>query len=215
MALVVFTGGARSGKSALAQELARVRALDGAHVVVAVFAVVGQDGEMAGRVERHRQDRPAGIGVVEAVDSDSWLNAVAERDLLIVDCLGTLVTLVLTEVLEEHRVATKTSSAKNPDVAQATEGEWAILPPDLGDRVEARVETLVDRILARSGDTIVVTNEVGGGVVPAFASGRLFRDVLGRANRRLVAGADAAYLVVCGRALDITTLPKTVRWPED
>lgn len=215
MALVVFTGGARSGKSALAQGLARVRALDGVHVVVAVFADVGEDEEMASRVERHRQDRSADISVIEAVDSDSWLNAVAESDLLVVDCLGTLVTLVLNEVLQEHRAATKTSPAENPDVAQAPEEEWAILSPDLHDHVEARVDTLVNSILARPGDTIVVTNEVGDGVVPAFASGRLFRDVLGRANRRLVAGADAAYLVVCGRALDITTLPKTVRWPED
>ena len=215
MALVVFTGGARSGKSALAQEVARVRALDGAHVVVAVFADVDEDEEMRSRVERHRQDRSADATVIEVVDSDSWLDAVTEDDLLVVDCLGTLVTLVVNEVLQEHRVATKTSPAANPDFAQAAEGEWAILPPDLGDRVEARVETLVDSILARPGDTIVVTNEVGGGVVPAFASGRLFRDVLGRANRRLVARADAAYLVVCGRALDITTMPKTVRWPED
>ncbi len=215
MALVVFTGGARSGKSALAQELARVPALDGAHVVMAVFADVGEDEEMAGRVERHRQDRPAGVSVIEAVDSHSWLNAVAESDLLVVDCLGTLVTLVLNEVLQESVPKSDVSVAENLDVPQAAEGQWATLPPDLHDEVEARVDTLVKSILARPGDTIVVTNQVGDGVVPAFASGRLFRDILGRANRRLVAGADAAYLVVCGRALDIKALPKTVRWPED
>ena len=215
MALVILTGGARSGKSALAQELARVRTLDGAQVVVAVFAVVGEDEEIASRVERHRKDRPADISVIEAVDSHSWLNAVAESDLLIVDCMGTLVTLVLNEVLQKNSPETDVSAAENLDVPQAAEGQWATLPPDLRDRVEVRVDTLVHSILARPGDTIVVTNQVGDGVVPAFASGRLFRDVLGRANRRLVAGADAAYLVVCGRALDITTLPKTVRWPED
>ena len=67
-------------------------------------------------------------------------------------------------------------------------------------RVVEHVERVVDHVVAwlvsRRGDTMVVTNEVGDGVVPAYARGRVFRDVLGRANRALVDGADAAYLCV-------------------
>jgi adenosylcobinamide kinase/adenosylcobinamide-phosphate guanylyltransferase len=70
-------------------------------------------------------------------------------------------------------------------------------------------------MLERPGDTILVTNEVGDGVVPAFPAARLFRDVLGRANRRLVQSADAAYLVVCGRTIDLLEGPGRVEWPRD
>jgi len=215
MALVVLTGGARSGKSALAQELARVRALDGTRVAVAVFADEGQDDETAGRVERHRHDRPADFGVIEAGDSRSWTDAVADDDLLVVDCLGTLVTMVMDETLRERELLAEIPKGQNPAAAPTPDEQTALLPTQLASEVEARVNVLLEGILTRSGDTIVVTNEVGDGVVPPFASGRLFRDVLGRANKRLVSAADVAYLVTCGRALDITALPQTVHWPED
>ena len=70
-------------------------------------------------------------------------------------------------------------------------------------------------LVSRRGDTVVVTNEVGGGVVPAYALGRVFRDVLGRANRALVDGADAAYLCVAGRLVDLHARPTQAIWPED
>ncbi len=60
-----------------------------------------------------------------------------------------------------------------------------------------------------------MTNEVGDGLVPAYASGRLFRDVLGRANRMLVSRADRSYLTVCGRLVDLSALSASPAWPED
>lgn len=205
MALVVFTGGARSGKSALAQDLARVRRLDGARVVVVVFGDGSRDREMARRIERHRDDRPADLHVVEASDSQSWLESIADGTVVLVDCLGTLVTRALDEAM----------SAGGIDVATSGPSDADELSESLETDVETRVRSVVDVLIARLGDTIVVTNEVGDGVVPAFASGRLFRDVLGRANRRLVQAADAAYLVVCGRAIELSALPVAASWPED
>ncbi len=205
MALVVFTGGARSGKSALAQDLARVRRLDGARVVVVVFGDGSRDREMARRIERHRNDRPADLHVVEASDSQSWLESIADGTVVLVDCLGTLVTRALDEAM----------SAGGIDVATSGPSDADELSESLETDVETRVRSVVDVLIARLGDTIVVTNEVGDGVVPAFASGRLFRDVLGRANRRLVQAADAAYLVVCGRAIELSALPVAASWPED
>jgi len=78
---------------------------------------------------------------------------------------------------------------------------------------EAVSRSAVDALADRTGDTIVVTNEVGMGVVPVSESGRLFRDILGRANARLVDAADAAYLVVAGRCIDLTALPSHAAWP--
>lgn len=187
MALVVFTGGARSGKSSAATELARVRALDGSRVVVAVFGDPGADAEMSARIARHKLDRPSGFESIEAEDALSWLDAVDDGCVLVVDCLGTLVARIMGEAGEEAPMAA----------------------------VESRVDEVVARLLARVGDTIVVTNEVGDGVVPAYASGRAFRDVLGRANRMLVRAADAAYLVVCGRLIDLATAPMRAVWPAD
>lgn len=187
MALVVFTGGARSGKSGAAARFAAAR---GPHVVVAVAGVAAGDEEMAARIERHRLERSVDWQTLEVagVPSEVWLESVRQSDVLLLDCLGTLVTDLLW----------------GGETEPASEAE--------ADRV---VSELLDALLARAGDTVIVTNEVGSGVVPVSAAGRLFRDVLGRANARLVASADAAYLVVCGRCIDISAAPVDPAWPTD
>ncbi|PKQ38599.1 MAG: bifunctional adenosylcobinamide kinase/adenosylcobinamide-phosphate guanylyltransferase [Actinobacteria bacterium HGW-Actinobacteria-1] len=186
MALVVFTGGARSGKSGAAARFAAARS---PHVVVAV-AGVADDEEMATRIARHRAERPADWQTLEIAGESptAWLEELRESDVLLLDCLGTLVTDLLW----------------GGETEPASEAE--------ADRI---VSELLDALLAREGDTVIVTNEVGSGVVPVSAAGRLFRDVLGRANTRLVAAADAAYLVVCGRCIDISVAPVDPAWPTD
>ncbi len=200
MSLVVFTGGARSGKSRAAQELARRRALEGERVVVAVFGRES-DSEMADRVARHRAHRPGEFETIVGGESPRWLDDAGEA-LLVVDCLGTFVGTVIENV---WRVRSDSALGDAGDV----------LPDGVADEVESSVLGIVERLLSRRGDTIVVTNEVGDGVVPAFASGRLFRDVLGVANRVLVDDADRAYLCVAGRLLDLADLPRTATWPHD
>ena len=79
--------------------------------------------------------------------------------------------------------------------------------------LDREVDRLIAGLEARAGDTVIVTNEVGWGVVPATPSGRLFRDVVGRASARLIERADAAWLVVGGRAVDLGSAPKGVSWP--
>jgi adenosyl cobinamide kinase/adenosyl cobinamide phosphate guanylyltransferase len=112
----------------------------------------------------------------------------------VLECLGTLVSrIVAEESMETGEVASSGAEAQ----------------------VEARTGQLLDALFARTGDTIVVTNEVGDGVVPAYPSGRLFRDTLGRANRTLVDRADGAWLVVAGRCIDLHPLPKEPPWPHE
>jgi adenosylcobinamide kinase/adenosylcobinamide-phosphate guanylyltransferase len=204
MALVVFTGGARSGKSSAAQQLASTRALDGHAVAVAVFARDdGSDPEFADRVARHRADRPAGWKTIEATDAASWLGLVGDHELLVVDCLGTLLGLAMEDAF---------SACGGTELQSA---DPTVLPVGYESAVDQRFVPIVDALIARGGDTIVVTNEVGAGIVPGYASARLFRDLLGRANGRLVSAADAAYLVACGRLVDLRELPVSAAWPQD
>lgn len=202
MALVVITGGARSGKSSAAQRLAERRLADGHPVLVAVFAS-DSDEEMSERIERHRADRPAGFEVLEADGTASWLARVPADATLVVDCLGTWLGRALLDAWEETADGTQ-------DLADAVE-----LPAGCAASFTRRVRTITDAIASRSGDTIVVSNEVGSGVVPTHASGRLFRDELGRANSLLVGVADAAYLCVAGRLFDLKRLPRDAAWPHD
>lgn len=191
MALVVVTGGARSGKSAAAQRLVERRmqaghAPDG--VVVAVFGSAEDDPEMAARIERHRAERPEGFETLEATDPVEWMADVPDGALLLLDCIATLVGLAMTRHAFDA-------------------------PHEVTDVLDETLASVTGWLAERGGDTVVVTNEVGCGVVPAYASGRVFRDVLGRANATLVSGADAAYLALGGRLLDLHTLPRDIEWP--
>jgi adenosylcobinamide kinase/adenosylcobinamide-phosphate guanylyltransferase len=203
MALVVFTGGARSGKSSAAQQLARVREIDGAFVTVAVFGRKKIDAEFESRIDAHRSDRPEGWTTLEAQDSRMWMGEVTESDLLLVDCLGTWMGIAMEE-------AFTSCAASGLGAADAAE-----MPVGFDSAFAERAEPVIEWLLSREADTIVVSNEVGDGVVPTYASGRFFRDELARANRRLVSAADSAYLAVCGRLLDLSALPIEVAWPED
>lgn len=74
----------------------------------------------------------------------------------------------------------------------------------------AASDTAVDAVMQRSADTIVVSNDVGSGIVPADAPSRRYRDLLGSINQRWVASSHAAYLVVAGRALSLTELGRSL-----
>ena len=186
--LALLTGPVRSGKSACGLKLA----LDSGEAVVIAVGGRGDDPEMARRIARHRAERPDSLVVIETAGDPQWMKRVPAGACLLVDCLGTILGASL--------------------VSLVTEG--AELADDAAEqRAAEAADVLVDRLLARSGPTVVVTNEVGWGIVPATPLGRLFRDALGRANRRLTDGADAAWLVVAGRCVDIHSLPQEVWWP--
>jgi adenosylcobinamide kinase/adenosylcobinamide-phosphate guanylyltransferase len=187
--LAVLTGPVRSGKSRLALELARST---GVPVLVAV-AGAADDPEMIRRIARHRADRPSDVRVLEIADARNWRTDVTAGACLVVDCLGTLVARLM-------------DSALGPMDDLVDEADEAAL--------QRAVDEVVDWLVSREGHTVVVTNEVGWGIVPAHPSGRLFRDVVGRANARLVANADGAWLVVAGQAIDLKTGSADVRWPQ-
>lgn len=186
--LVVVTGPVRSGKSSVGLQLAQ----DSGRPIVVLVGAREDDEEMRRRIARHRQERPDSVGVLEVADP-AWRTRVSAEVCLLVDCLGSVLARELWTTVDDER-----------DVATAEDEDGA----------EARADELVDYLLAREAPTVVVTNEVGWGVVPAFPAGRLFRDVLGRANKRLVSAADSSWLVVDGRCVEMTSLPMEVSWPK-
>ena len=173
---VLVIGGARSGKSAEAER--RLSAEPGV-TYVATGGGRDDDAEWVARVAAHRARRPASWRTVETADV---AQAVAEAaGPVLVDCL----TLWLTGVLEES-------------------GAWSgDADADVADLVEDRIATLVAAWRATRVPVVAVTNEVGSGVVPATAAGRLFRDALGRLNQRIAAESDEVVLVVAGQALPL------------
>lgn len=185
--LAVVTGPVRSGKSRVALGLALASRRD---VVIAVGGLP-DDPEMAERIARHQAERPSGLTVIETAADPVWIERVPAEACLLVDCLGTV-------------LGTQISGHVPPDAD--------LLPPGAETAASADAETLVEWLCARSAPTVIVTNEVGWGLVPAYPLGRLFRDVMGRATRSLVSCADRAWLVVGGRCIDLTGLPEEATW---
>ena len=184
--VVLVTGGARSGKSAFAETLAARR---GERVVYVATATAG-DTEMADRIAHHRARRPASWRTVEApLEIVTGLAAVdAGIEAVLVDCLAVW-------------AANRLLALGEP----AEDGWW--------DRVGALERVLteeLDRVvttgLASPWELVLVTNEVGFGVVPPTELGRAYRDLLGRLNQAVAARADAVFLVVAGLAIEVKQL---------
>lgn len=177
---ILVTGGVRSGKSRHAERLAAAAAPAGDGGAVRYVAPGPQrdDADWAARVAAHRARRPATWETVETRDLAAALVGGAPGVPVLVDCLGTWLTGVIDEA-----------------------GRW----DDPQDELAAWVDGLVDgAVAAMSGtqrDVVLVTNEVGLGVVPEHRSGRLFRDLLGAVNQRVGAACDEVHLVVAGRVL--------------
>lgn len=187
MALALVTGPVRSGKSRVAARLAANSGLP----VVAVVAGRAEDAEMVRRIEKHRAQRPAGWRTLEVTDPLEWLDDVQDGECVLVDCLGSLVSLMTLDV--------------TPDAS-------GVIACADEDAVERRARALTDGLLARGGVCVVVSNETGWSVISANPVARLFTDVLGRATARLADGAQTAWLVVAGRCIDLSAMPREVAW---
>jgi adenosylcobinamide kinase/adenosylcobinamide-phosphate guanylyltransferase len=163
-------GGARSGKS---REAERLLAAEPEVTYVATSYPAGSDEEWAARVAVHRARRPAHWTTVETPDLVPLLAEPGPP--LLVDCL----TLWLTRVMDRHRA-------------------W-----DGSAEADAAVTAEVDALLAAWRTTprrvVAVSNEVGQGVVPETASGRRFRDAMGRLNAAVAAATEDVRWCVAGR----------------
>jgi adenosyl cobinamide kinase/adenosyl cobinamide phosphate guanylyltransferase len=166
----LLTGGARSGKSQLAVALASRQP---APVVVVATAEAG-DEEMAERIQRHREARPASWTTVEEpLDLAGAVTCVPAASFLVVDCLSLWVANLMGRELPDEQIVTRGREA-------------AAL------------------VAARAAGAVVVTNEVGSAIVPDNRMARRFRDLLGAVNTDWTAASTRAALVVAGRLLPLS-----------
>ena len=175
--LTLILGGARSGKSTHAQQLARER---GGDDVLFVATAQALDDEMGARIKAHRAGRPAAWRTLEVPRHVG--EAILQAELcavVLVDCLTLLVSNAVVAL---------------PESASVAEAEKAAL---------AEVEELIAAYRRKTASWIVISNEVGLGLVPPYPVGRAYRDALGRANQRLAAEADEVLFMVAGLPLRI------------
>ncbi|KPI25966.1 bifunctional adenosylcobinamide kinase/adenosylcobinamide-phosphate guanylyltransferase [Streptomyces sp. NPDC048253] len=168
-------GGARSGKSVEAER--RLESFPDV-LYVATGGTRGGDTEWASRVATHRDRRPGSWRTVETCDLVPLLTQ--DGAPLLIDCLS----LWLTDVMDS--------------VGAWDDAQWA----DGGERaLRARVVELAQAVRSARRTVVLVSNEVGSGIVPATASGRRYRDELGRLNAAVAAECEEVVLVVAGQAL--------------
>lgn len=179
--MILVTGGARSGKSRHAESLV-------AQASSVLYIATSQifDEEMAERIRHHQADRPAHWRTLERWQAlDQVITADnAPGEAVLLECITTLVTNLL--------------------FASGGESD-----PDSWDyaRLEQQVQDEIDRLIAACrrcpSQVVLVTNEVGMGIVPENRLARHFRDIAGRVNQRLAQAADEVWLVVSGIGVKI------------
>jgi adenosylcobinamide kinase/adenosylcobinamide-phosphate guanylyltransferase len=173
---ILVLGGARSGKTGLAERLASERP-PVAYVATAV--VDPADGEMAARVARHRAGRPAG-----------WTTREVSREL----------AEVLAEIVgQEGSVVIDCVTLWVSNLMLGADGGPSLDDPE----ILARLEQAAAAAHGGNARVVWVSNEVGSGVVPESALGRRFADLQGWANQRLAAACDSVFLCVAGVPVQI------------
>ncbi len=169
--VVLVTGGCRSGKSAWAQRLAEQTAAPRLYLATAPVL----DDEMRARIARHRRERAnRDWNTIEEQIEMATVLRNASENVVLVDCLTTWICNLMFQTKPNHLDE---------------------------DTIAAHCETLRQACAATRAHVIFVTNEVGMGVVPPSADGRLFRDLSGRCNQDMAAFADMVVFMACGLPL--------------
>lgn len=175
--IIVILGGARSGKSRFAQRLADSLS----QRVLFVAPLVAMDEEMRRRIEIHKKARPSTWRTLEAPThvAEAIGEHIGDADVVILDCL----TLLISNFME---------NAHDPEDLDALESEIA-----------NELNQLLER---KNASLIIVSNEVGMGLVPPYPSGRSYRDLLGKANQFIAERADKVYMMIAGLPMELKAL---------
>ena len=178
--LTLILGGARSGKSDYAKSLVRHR---GGRVL---FVATGTalDEEMQARIATHRANRPAQWETLEAPRQvGQAIRAASPSEWVLLDCMTLLVS----------------------NIMAGNSGN--LIQNDYHNMLDAEVEDLLDVYSASDAIWVIVSNEVGLGLVPPYPLGRLYRDELGRINQRLAQKADGVVFMVAGLPMVVKGKP--------
>lgn len=176
--IVLVTGGARSGKSTFAEEYAKSIS----DKVLYIATSTPFDDEMKIRIRKHRERRPDKWQTVEAYRNlDSALDGkIKDRNVILLDCITVMISNLMMDCIKDW----DNINEEDTVIAENT--------------VSKELELLLESVSDFKGTLIIVTNEAGMGMVPVYASARLFRDMAGRANQKLARIADEVHLCVSG-----------------
>lgn len=183
--LVLVTGGVRSGKSLFAEHLAATLG----HKVLYLATSEIRDQEMALRVKAHQDRRPSNWSTIEEpIKIKEVISAIGqEYQVVLVDCL----TLYISNLMAKNGLMQEND---NNDLTVQPEQE-SIITHEIEQLCSVAKETCVT--------TLIVTNEVGWGIVPSYPLGRLFRDLVGQCNQIVAAHSDEVFLLVAGLPIKI------------
>lgn len=181
--IILVTGGARSGKSSFAENMARKLG----DFILYVATSIAFDEEMKLRIKKHREQRPEQWETLEAYkDMDINLKDKLEgKSGIMLDCI----TIMLTNIMLEENL--DWNSLQSAEILE------------LEKKVNDEIYKLIDVINSSNKTFILVTNEVGMGIVPENALSRVFRDMAGRVNQLLAKAADEVYFCVSGIPMKI------------
>ncbi|MEN6433699.1 MAG: bifunctional adenosylcobinamide kinase/adenosylcobinamide-phosphate guanylyltransferase [Smithella sp.] len=168
--ITLILGGARSGKSSFAENIAR----ETGHAVLFIATATAGDNEMAERIRQHQVLRPAGWQTLEIPYNLGNHLASPVAPVVIVDCITLLVSNILVSLPEN------------------TSDEVVL------DKIRTEIDELIAAQARLGGQWLIVSNEVGLGLVPPYPLGRVYRDALGRANQALARAAGRVILMVAG-----------------
>jgi adenosylcobinamide kinase/adenosylcobinamide-phosphate guanylyltransferase len=157
--------------------------------VLFVATAEAGDEEMRQRIEQHKRTRSAAWSTLEVTTGvgSQILEKIGDAQVVIVDCI----TLLVNNIFSQYSDQT---------------GEQ-LDAPLIEQRVMAEMNELIECIARVDASFLIVTNEVGLGLVPANRMGRLYRDLLAKANQMLAQAADEVYLMVAGLPLPIKPAP--------
>ena len=170
--ITLILGGARSGKSSYAQELAE----ESGKSVTLLATAQALDEEMSGRIQKHKAERPVHWQTLEVpLDIASHIKEI-QSEVVILDCITLLVSNLLMQFVKDDLV-------EEAPFMQA---------------VQKEMEELLSAIRASTQDWMMISNEVGLGLVPPYQMGRVYRDGLGWANQHLAREAEKVIFLVAG-----------------
>lgn len=172
MKLTFILGGARSGKSDYAQRLAE----ETGKPVTFIATAQALDDEMSARIQKHRAERPVNWDTLEVPLAISAYTKQIESEVVILDCITLLVSNLLMQFVQDDLV---------------NEAPFKLA-------VQKEVEELIAAMRGQERDWIIISNELGLGLVPPYQMGRVYRDWLGWANQRLAREADKVIFMVAG-----------------
>lgn len=178
--VILVTGGSRSGKSKFAENL-----LNDTDDVLYIATALVTDGEMEDRIKKHKESRNQNWATYEGFkDLDKAIEKYNHKNIML-DCVTVMVTNLLFD---------KQRDFDNISMDEVDE---------ILNEVKKQFDIFINKVRQKDINLVMVTNEVGSGLVPEYKLSRIFRDIAGFINQFIASKSDEVYFVTCGLPLKL------------